>query len=313
MRLPRRISEVLKKRDEFIERGDARISKYIRKMQSTLITHLTSEIIPKLNVVEGRTTNSLNNYRLLTHLNKVYNDFNRGQRIPFANEVTTILDGITKLNIGYFEVTMGLEQSAMFEAIAAETTKKLMLRVGLDGGKIVAGGFLDTLVNNETLLLEIKNFTAQAVTGQVKTKDFIKGLNVLVTGDEGAGGIERQFNRYAHDVFMQYDAAYSTSVADKLQMNYFVYQGDIMKSTRDFCAAHAGKVIHKDEAEKWRDWTPAKGVYPAGYEIKQKNHNAVPSYLSYEGYEPLIDRGGYNCRHSLGWLPDSIAEKRLNK
>ena len=47
------------------------------------------------------------------------------------------------------------------------------MRLGLAGGDIIGGGFLETLIKNEGLLLELKQFMAQAVTAQVRTKDFI--------------------------------------------------------------------------------------------------------------------------------------------
>jgi hypothetical protein len=34
----------------------------------------------------------------------------------------------------------------------------------------------------------------------------------------------------------------------------------------------------------------------------------VPSYLGYAGYQPLIDFGGYRCRHGIGWISDELAQ-----
>ena len=184
------------------------------------------------------------------------------------------------------------------------------MRLGLAGGDIIGGGFIETLIKNEGLLLELKQYMAQAVTAQVRTKDFITGANELITGGaEGVGGIDKQFKRYAHDIYMQYDSAYSNSLAEKTGLKYFMYLGGKIKDSRDFCMAHDAKVWSRDEAEKWPEWTPSLGEYPDGYKIKQKATNEVPSYLSYPGYSPLIDRGGYNCRHHLGWISTDLAKK----
>lgn len=222
------------------------------------------------------------------------------------------MSGITKANVSYFEVMMGLETPKLFTKVAENAAKKIGMRLGLEGGKLVSGGFLETLTKNEALLLDLKQFTAQAVTGQFPMKDYIKGLNTLVNGDDTKpGGIAKQFDRYAHDVFMQYDSAYSTALADETGMKYFVYLGSIIKDSRDFCVSNINKVFTREDAEKWRTWTPEKGTYPVGYKIKQKDTSAVPSYLSYVGYDPLVDRGGFNCRHSIGWINTSIAERML--
>jgi len=312
VKLPKRISELLNKKEQFLLSSETSLNKTLRKMQDMLVSKVTAEIIPQLDMANGKIRNTLKNYRLLAALDKVYSDFQKGQRIPFVKEVGGSVAGITQANVTYFEVMMGLETPKLFAKVAEGAAKKIGMRLGLEGGKIVSGGFFETLIKNEALLLDVKQFTAQAVTGQFAMKDYIKGLNTLIIGDDKKpGGIEKQFNRYAHDVYMQYDSAYSTALADETGMNYFIYQGSLVKDSRDFCVANAGKIFKKEDAEKWRTWTPDQGVYPAGYKVKQRDTSAVPSYLSYVGYDPIIDRGGYNCRHYIGWLLDSIAERMI--
>jgi len=31
--------------------------------------------------------------------------------------------------------------------------------------------------------------------------------------------------------------------------------------------------------------------------------------MAYPGYDPLVDRGGYNCRHQLSFISDELAFK----
>jgi hypothetical protein len=59
----------------------------------------------------------------------------------------------------------------------------------------------------------------------------------------------------------------------------------------------------------WATWTPADGEYPPGYEVKAKDIYAVPSYLGYPGYDPGLNRGGYRCRHALGWIGEQLARE----
>jgi hypothetical protein len=107
-------------------------------------------------------------------------------------------------------------------------------------------------------------------------------------------------------LYQLYDAAYNSTLAQEFDMNYFIYQGGLIKDSRDFCAAHNNKVFSREEAADWVNWVPSMGDYPAGYEIKQKD-TSHPSYMDYPGYTPLVDRGGYNCRHMLGWISDELA------
>lgn len=281
-------------------------------MQTLLVSKITEEIIPQLDISGGKILNTLKNYRLLASLDKVYNDFQKGQRIPFVEEIRGSTGKLVAMNQEYFKVMLGVEIPEIFERVSQEAAKKMSLRLGLEGKKIITGGYFETLIKNEALLLEIKQMTAQAVTGQFRMRDYVRTLNTLIMGEEKKpGGMERQFNRYAHDLYMQYDSAYSTSLADATGMNYFIYQGGLVNDSRDFCVAHNNKIFKREEADKWRTWTPSQGTYPEGYKVKQKDQSAVPSYLDYPGYDPLIDRGGYNCRHYVGWISDSIAQKMM--
>ena len=141
-------------------------------------------------------------------------------------------------------------------------------------------------------------------------KDYVKALREMVTGSpDKTGSMERQFQRFAYDIYQQYDAAINLMLGNEMGFKYFIYQGGLIEDSRDFCAAHNNKVWSVLESEIWGEWTPSQGEYPVGYEVKAKDIYSVPSYLGYAGYDPLIDRGGYNCRHAMGWISDDIALK----
>ncbi len=309
MRLPKRIADIIQRKDEFIARREASLNKSVVRLQNMLISKLTREIIPMLDTSGGKIRNTLRNYQLLQSLDRVYKDFSTTQRLAFVSEIGDTARGLTGLNKQFFTITMGASLPATFGKVLAATETKMLTAIGIKGGKILGGGFLDSLTANTELLTSVKNLMSQAVTSQVSTKDFIASMNDLITGSgEKPGGIESHLNRYAHDLYMQYDSAYATSLAEETGMKYFVYLGGKVQDSRDFCVAHDNKVWTTEEANKWSEWTPAKGVYPPDYKIKQKDKNAVPSYIaSYDGYQPLVHRGGFNCRHHLGFIMEELA------
>jgi hypothetical protein len=311
MRLPRRISEVIKRKDDFIARREASLGKSVVRLQSMLISKLTREIIPMLDTTGGRIRNTLRNYQLLQSIDRVYKDFATTQQLAFVSEIGDTARGLTGLNKQFFTVTMGASLPATFARTLAATETKMLTAIGIKGGKILGGGFLDSLSANTGLLTQVKSMMSQAVTAQVSTKTFIKGMNDLITGSgELPGGIESHLNRYAHDLYMTYDRAYAQSLAEETGLKYFYYIGGTVEDSRDFCVAHDGKVWTTEEAEKWPQWTPAKGVYPEGYKIKQKDKNAVPSYIAgFDGYQPLQHCGGFRCRHHIGYIMRELAEE----
>lgn len=309
MKLPRRIEDVIKRKDEFIMRREASLNKSVVRLQNMLISKLTREIIPMLDVNDGKIRNTLRNYQLLQSLDRVYKDFGTTQRLVFVTEIGDTARGLTTLNKQFFTVTMGASLPEKFGRILAATEKKMMTAIGIGGGKILGGGYLDSLSTNTELIASVKNLMSQSVTAQVRTKDFIAGMNDLITGSgEQPGAIETYLKRYAHDLYMTYDRAYATSLAEEVGMKYFYYIGGTIEDSRDFCVAHNGKVWTTEEAQKWKEWTPAKGTYPEGYKIKQKNRNEVPTYISqFDGYQPLVHCGGFNCRHHVGYIMEELA------
>jgi hypothetical protein len=307
MNIPKRISAILRQKQDFIDKNRAILEKSVIDAQIKLFDELIAQIIPSLDIVDGKITESLHNYRVLGDLDKVYKRVNEVNAVFISNQIIGTTAGLVELGRNYFAVALTDDLGSRFDKVVLSAAKKMDLRIGVEGGKMVRGGFLESVVKDPTLSTEIKKFMSKTITGQSDTKDFISGLSSLVNGKDGPGTMEKQYQRLAYDLYQQYDAAYNSSLSDEFGMNYFIYQGGLITDSRDFCAAHNNKVFHRSETEDWYNWTPSQGEYPAGYQVKSKNIYEVPSYIDYPGYQPLIDRGGYNCRHMIGWISDNLA------
>jgi hypothetical protein len=111
------------------------------------------------------------------------------------------------------------------------------------------------------------------------------------------------------NIHLQYDRAYNKFLAEESGMKYFVYQGNLLTgmNSRDFCREHYDIVFHIDEAKDWAKWTPSKAVNIT--EFNQKDLDAIPTYLDFPGYDPIIDMGGWNCRHIPSFIPDYHAKE----
>lgn len=309
MKIPRRIKEILDTKADIIAAANEKLQKEIIRNQSALLNEFMSEIIPMLDIRDGVIIDTTHNYRVLSSIEKMLNDFFREYAKKMAGLIIEATSAIGVLSTDYFQISLRGEISASFEKIISSTTRKINLRLGVENGRIVGGGFLDSYLKDTSIGNTLKNYMSKAITGQINTKEFISGVSGIIGGrDGGPGALEKQMNRFAHDLYMQYDSAYNVSMAEELDLQYFIYHGTLVGDSRDFCAAHQGKVWSREEAKTWKEWTPAKGEYPPGWEIKQKDLYAVPSYMNYPGYEPLIDRGGYNCRHQLGFISNEMAE-----
>lgn len=321
MKVPKRILEAINKKQDSIDKSRDDLENQVVKLQNILYDSMLKYIIPELDVKDGIIQDTLKNYQLLTGLDNQYRKFiNYSFKIivPLIGAGTA---GISDLVKEYFKTVLPQNLDIKkFESITEAVTTKLNARIGLTANEgLVSGGWLETNLADNSVKTQIKNYVAKAVTGQIGHKEFLQGLSNIIKGipkeviQDGkkvivqTGATEKQYQRYVFDLFQQFDRAYNLALADEYNMQYFIYQGGLISDSRDFCVCHNNKVWSRDESADWDTWKPYMGEYPAGYVIKQKDIYEIPSYLGYPGYQPLIDAGGYNCRHSIGYISDDLA------
>jgi hypothetical protein len=112
----------------------------------------------------------------------------------------------------------------------------------------------------------------------------------MVKGNSDVDGtFQRYFRQYAYDTYNQAHEIVNTAISEDLGLTHFVYQGSIIDTTRDFCRKKVGKVFTVAEAQKWRN----------DPDLIDKKTAAT--------YNPLLERGRYNCRHFLQYISDEMA------
>lgn len=321
MKVPKRINDFLVKKQDFIDSKRNTLERYVIKMQGNLLDDLFSGIYVDLDVKDGKILDTTHNYQMLREVEKLYSNFNKAFAAGIGSQVIGTTNALLTMGEGYFSMLLTDNLPSRFEKIVKATADKMNLRIGVKGDNITGGGFLDSLLKDNTVATDVKNYMAKSITGQIDTKDFVTGLKDLMKGvpktiiKDGkevtihAGALEVQYKRYAYDLYQQFDAAYNSTLASEFEMQYFIYQGGLVDESRDFCAAHNNKVWSREEAADWVNWTPGISIndYPPGYIVKQKDLSKHPGYMDYPGYSPLVDRGGYNCRHMLGFISDDLA------
>ena len=315
MRLPKRLDTILKKKEAFLNDVRAKLEKTVLKLQISLFEQVIGDIIPRLDVRDGVILETTNNYRLISELEKTYDTFNLKIVKTLLPQINEGIKKITKFSQDYFTIALAGNLPGRFEKIIESAKVITNLKIGLRAEKMIRGGQLMSMLDSKEALTELKQLLSKAVTSQIDMKEFIKLIKEKINGtEEKVGSLERQFKRYAYDTYAQYDSAYNKKLAEEFGMRYFIYQGGLVIDSRDFCVCHNGKVFSIEETEDWKDWTPDQCDYPDSHPMQSKEGtkyppNVVPGYLQVPGYDPLVDRGGYNCRHIIGWIADELAYK----
>ena len=118
------------------------------------------------------------------------------------------------------------------------------------------------------------------ITGQ-SFGSFVKNIK------DQMGSLEKYAQTRAHDSLMDYYTDLNIKKASDAGIETFLYYGNIIRASRPFCIARVGMVFTIKQIQGW-------------------------DKLSWAGKRPgptLINRGGYNCRHSLHpcepeWIED---------
>jgi hypothetical protein len=143
-----------------------------------------------------------------------------------------------------------LDQFATFSNTAQARVRDAMMSATLSGGNF--SELLDT------------------ITGIFSGHTDVRGVPMAVHA-----------NQAAFDVTMNFHNQVTLAKAADAGIEDFLYVGDLIKTSRDFCKTRAGQVFSQEEIEGWTfNWQGKAG--PA-----------------------MTHRGGYNCRHH--WTP--VAEE----
>jgi hypothetical protein len=178
------------------------------------------------------------------------------------------------------------------KSIAADTSL-VRSRIGLtESGGFAADGYLSRLAKSDEIRQRLRDFVVQSFASKQPLADFTAGLRGIVEGsDEVDGALRKYWRQYAYDSYNAVREISNLHYANELKLNWFVYTGGIIPTSRRFCIKRNRKVFSRQDTEDW------------------KNDPDLIDKATVAQYNPLIDRGRYNCRHFIMWISDQEAER----
>lgn len=221
--------------------------------------------------------------------------FDRFERREISKELTLFAAELLEvggLTVEYYEA---VDKRAKLRAIQ-NSMSLLRAVIGVDeNGGLVPGGYLEKLGKTEAVRATLREYVVQSIVSRRPLSDFQNGFRQLVVGNkETEGRLQGYWRQYAYDTYNQAHEVVNSSMADELQMQWFIYQGSIIPTTRQFCRKRAGRVFSRAEAAKW------------------KNDPDLIDPKTAASYNPFLERGRYNCRHWINWITEDLA-KQLRK
>lgn len=128
--------------------------------------------------------------------------------------------------------------------------------------------------------------------------------NYMLTNDSGEGALQRYVKTFANTAINQFSAEYNKAIADDLGLEWYMYTGSLLETSREFCQkAVKKKYIHVSEFP-----TILKGNFGELGKIPLSPKTDLPPGLM-AGTNPdnfPRRRGGWSCGHQLIAVSDAI-------
>ena len=163
----------------------------------------------------------------------------------------------------------------------------------LNRGETLTEGFLNDLFDNNQIANDIQDTIKKAIVSNRNQTQLKKVLTEQIKGKEDKFGLLENYHyRNGTDELQAYTRELDQNFSTEAGLNYAIYAGGEIQTTRKFCSDRVGQVFNRETILKWnttpQDWSGRK-----------------------ENNDILTDLGGYNCRHNLDWISYELA-KRIN-
>ena len=107
---------------------------------------------------------------------------------------------------------------------------------------------------------------------------------------ERSGVLNKYYRQFLYDNIMQFDRIVSNMFAEQNGLKYFIYDGGLIDTSREFCIHRNGLLFNSENIDDW---------------ASDPTLPATPNYV------PINDMGSYGCRHYPTWVTDEKAKELM--
>lgn len=284
-------------------------------------------LLDKLETENGEISNSKKNRKLIASFSLIYDQFRQDEITPIIDDLLGYSNTVLHNNFNYYDTMLNFNQEFTgavnpdldtfnstedpyqtkdFMQALTDSTESINFRLGLtSAGVLIVGAYLFNLFHDKTVITSITQSVYKGMISGTPLTDMKTTLQSDVFGETEHlpneeekvtknGLLGRVWSPVANDVFTQVDRTASTVIANATDLKYFIYSGTIVRNSREFCILKCNKVFSTDDAENWINEDPG------------------PIYDK-ETYEPLLNIGGWNCKHSLMYISTELYKVLVNK
>lgn len=267
------LNKVAKERRRIIQQAEKRLKTRLVRLEGSLNTLVIRDFFKKLNTDKDGNILKTRNNRQLMNLNKAMrNRISQKVQKELNELVNKELARIAKINDKYFKL-LG-------------ANKKLRRTINRRRNSLRAQ-FKRTVIQSISANLAISNRLRQGIRQGQNIKDLRSETSDFIKGKDKLGVLSHHV--WKQDGFEQFEVhsrRVQEAYANSLNLDYAIYQGGEIKTTREFCDEHNGKVYSRVEIARLGQQT---------WQGKKEDNNI------------FVDCGGYNCRHEWQWISKQLA------
>jgi hypothetical protein len=292
----RKARGIAKKADELLDtRQKARLAQ-LTAIERVLVLRMLTEIRERVEERPDGTTSPQSFLKTARMVDRVFDMVEESEFGGITSALIGDMKGVLKFNADYFSA-MDQRRKSAFKKIRALVDKRMRERLGItseDGAQ--KGGYIDKLLTTQAAREEVKKLIAKQVQAGLPMKKLERLIRLQLQGTKTTAGVlERNLGGFVLDTYNIADAVTNKEFAKRLDLKYFTYSGGLIETSRPFCIKRNNKVFAVWETEDWdRDPTLPKTKV-------EKDSGVVTDYV------PLEDRGRWNCRHRILYIPQEEA------
>ena len=287
------------KKIDFVDHSLTLFDTDIERLQKELLNFLITGVIAELQTENGIILQSAKNIQILDNFGREMELFKKN----FADSVFKRLGENMIKTTGYTSDYFRLMSSKQTISNIEDKIQNIVKIAGVNtDGTLVKDGFLNKLAVSEELKGELSNLVRKSIEQQTDYKTFVNSMKDAVTGKDGVNGAyERYVKGFAHDAFFAQSQQQDNFFADQLGLNYFVYGGTKIKTSRPFCVGGHDKGVDKDFESKLSKVFSRK-------DAEQFDNMEWSGKIP--GIKFIVQKGGYQCRHELMWITKEAAKRK---
>lgn len=293
-----------KKTEDLLDKSQQARFAQLRSLEKLLFTRLMEELRGMLEETNGRIVSRVGFVTVSKAVDRIFDLVTGSGLGAISRDVASDMQQVLNFNANYYRV-LAVNQDAKYGDIKQTVDSLMKRRLGIDkDGRIRRKSYLDQIFQTQASRDEVKQLVQKSISAGVPMSKLRKALLNKVTGTPGkqgaAGTLENHIGTFLYDTYSVYDRAINNEWGGRLNLQFGIYTGGLIETSREFCRKRNGKVFTSEEANA--EW-PNDPTLPKS--SAEKKAGGPPA-----DYVPLEDLGRWNCRHRFLYISAAEAYRR---